>query len=46
MFPTHVGMNRKATAGESGPTGVPHPRGDEPVKDRVFPTHVGMNRRG
>ena len=51
VFPTQVGMNRKATKKPIEWKGIPHASGDEPheffhstMKDVVFPTQVGMNR--
>ena len=51
VFPTRVGMNRNLWTNGIGLMGVPHARGDEPVRENVrvnlvlvFPTRVGMNR--
>ncbi len=53
IFPTLVGMNRRATTSASEPADLPHARGDEPdfvlispYTQDIFPTLVGMNRRG
>jgi hypothetical protein len=34
-FPTHVGMNRSMWFSTAAKTGVPHARGDEPIRDEL-----------